>query len=262
MPTNKPKRTPRPLTVLRTAALGRHLRRITLGGPGLDGFPEESAGSYIKLLLPKPSDASTGMDEGEYFIRTYTVRHHRPEAHELDIDVVLHSHAESQPGPGAVWANNAAPGDPIAISGPGNATFADPTADWFLFAGDLSAYPAICANIERLPQDVRGVAIIETPDPLTDLPKREHLSVQWVAPVDRHKESALVSAVRAVPWQAGRGYVWAAAEFDQMKALRRYFKKECGLGSQDLYISSYWKQGLREEDHKQVKREDAQANPE
>lgn len=266
MPDPKPKRIPRNVTVRRVADLGPHFRRVTLGGPELAGFPDDSHGSYIKLLIPKatpPETQAVGADssEAEHFVRTYTVRHHRPGDLELDLDIVLHTTGENthaQPGPGAAWAASAAPGDAIALTGPGNATFADPAADWFLFLGDLSAYPAICANLERLPQDARGTVLIETPGPLEGLPPREHFDFRWVAPADDPAESALAAAARALPWREGRPFVWAAAEFDQMKQLRHHFKRERRLTSNDLYISSYWKQGLPEEAHKQVKRADAE----
>lgn len=263
MPDPKPKRIPRHVTVRRVADLCPYFRRVTLGGPGLAGFPANSHGSYIKLLVPKASG------DGDTWVRTYTVRHHRPDAHELDLDIVLHTPAPGTSngqdhhadGPGAAWARAAAPGDTIAISGPGNATFADPAADWYLFLGDLAAYPAICANLERLPEDARGTVLIETPGPLECLPPREHFDIRWVAPADDPTESALAAAARALPWRDGRAFVWAAAEFDLMKQLRHHFKRERGLTSKDLYISSYWKRGLQEEAHKLVKREDAEANP-
>ena len=60
-------------------------------------------------------------------------------------------------------------------------------------------------------------------------------------------------------WPEGDVYAWAACEFSSMKALRSYLREERGLGADSLYISSYWKSGLTEEDHKLAKREDAEA---
>jgi NADPH-dependent ferric siderophore reductase len=42
-----------------------------------------------------------------------------------------------------------------------------------------------------------------------------------------------------------------------MKELRSYFREERGLGKDDLYISSYWKLGMNEDNHKVIKSEDA-----
>ena len=42
-----------------------------------------------------------------------------------------------------------------------------------------------------------------------------------------------------------------------MKLLREYLRAERGLGTDRLYISSYWKQGLVEDDHRDIKRSDA-----
>lgn len=101
--------------------------------------------------------------------------------------------------------------------------------------------------------------LIESPDPLPGLPDCEHFDTRWITPSpDASGEPALLRAARGVPWPDGRPFVWAAAEFDLMKQLRHHFKRERRLTSQDLYISSYWKQGLPEEAHKQVKRADAE----
>lgn len=44
-----------------------------------------------------------------------------------------------------------------------------------------------------------------------------------------------------------------------MRELRRYFKEERQVARQDLYISSYWKCGSSEDQHKVFKREDSEA---
>jgi NADPH-dependent ferric siderophore reductase len=145
MPDPKPKRVPRNVTVRRVADLGPHFRRITLGGPELAGFPADSHGSYIKLLIPKPpppppapeaeaggaahksaADAGTASG-GEHFVRTYTIRHHRPDANELDLDIVLHAAGENTyaDGPGAAWARAARPATPSPS--PARATPPSPT---------------------------------------------------------------------------------------------------------------------------------------
>jgi hypothetical protein len=46
-----------------------------------------------------------------------------------------------------------------------------------------------------------------------------------------------------------------------MRKLRDYLRGQMGLGGDDLYISSYWKHGLIEDEHKEIKRADANAQP-
>nr|WP_272214140.1 SIP domain-containing protein [Marinicella sp. W31]MDC2876875.1 SIP domain-containing protein [Marinicella sp. W31] len=60
------------------------------------------------------------------------------------------------------------------------------------------------------------------------------------------------------PWRTGSVYGWCAAEFETMRRLRTYLRQERGLGPDQLYISSYWKQGLGEDQHRVVKRADAE----
>ena len=47
------------------------------------------------------------------------------------------------------------------------------------------------------------------------------------------------------------------AKFNNMKSLRRFFQKEKGIDKQKMYISSYWKVGLDQEEHKKVKKTDS-----
>ena len=42
-----------------------------------------------------------------------------------------------------------------------------------------------------------------------------------------------------------------------MKILRNFFQKNKKIGKNEMYISSYWKLGLDQEEHKLVKKEDS-----
>jgi len=44
-----------------------------------------------------------------------------------------------------------------------------------------------------------------------------------------------------------------------MRALRQYFKQERGVAKTHLYISSYWKLDNSEDEHKVIKRQDAES---
>lgn len=74
--------------------------------------------------------------------------------------LVLHEDA----GRASEWAKNARPGGNILIGGPGPKKLLDNTADWCLLVGDMTALPAISVNIEQLPADARGYAVIEVTD--------------------------------------------------------------------------------------------------
>ncbi|WP_346836488.1 siderophore-interacting protein [Microbulbifer sp. SAOS-129_SWC] len=235
---------PRELEVLNSALISPHMLRITLGGEQMADFPVEQESAYVKLLLPQPGDERPLM-------RTYTIRRQR--ADEIDIDFALHEHA----GPASSWAQAAGVGDRISIAGPGGKKLINSDADWLLLAGDMTALPAIAVNLEQLPAAARGYAVIAVSEegdrqPLAHPPGVE---VHWLV-TDPFKDGtmALLNHIRALPRLPGKGAVWAACEFDVMRQLRQYFRAEHQVPASHRYISSYWKQGLNEEQHKQVKR--------
>lgn len=225
--------------------------RVTLGGPGLAGFPD-AVGGYVKLALPG--------DGGKPQIRTYTIAAQREG--EIDCDFALHGlTGTGHAGPATQWAIDCAPGDTIAVGGPGPAKPLPPGLGFYLIAGDMTAIPAIAANLAALPADARGVAVIEvmSEDDRRDLPRPAGMELRWVVvPQPGSNPAALADTVRSVEWP-GEVYGWAACEFSAMQRLRAYLRDERGLGPDALYISSYWKSGLTEEAHKVVKREDAMA---
>lgn len=241
---------PAPITleVIRSRHLTPHMLRVTLGGAGLTNFPEDQESAYIKLVFPQPGEARPLM-------RTYTVSEQRHD--EIDVDFALHD-AE---GPATAWAMSALPGNQILVGGPGPKKLINPNADWFLLAGDMTALPAIKANLAHLPEDARGYAVLEVVDESDIQPLRfpPNIEVHWVVnPGADIAGSLLLDRIKQLSWLPGQPAVWAACEFHGMRVLRKYLKLDRQLPKEFLYISSYWKIGRTEDQHKIDKQDDSQ----
>lgn len=248
--TDTPRRRPPPRTleVVRKWQLTPNMLRVTLGGEELRGFPEDSSGAYVKLHVGEPSG-----EDGKPLLRTYTVRRFDAGSLEMDVDFVVH---ESD-GPAMSWAQNCGPGDTIRVGGPGPRKDVVPFADWVLFAGDMSALPAIGANLERLGPETRGLALLEiiADDDRQDLRVPPGVQVQWIVnPCPGDPNTSLFDAVRSTDWLPGRPSVWVAGEFSQSLAIRGWLRKERGVTSDRMYASSYWQIGQTEDGHRIAKR--------
>ncbi|MDP2697653.1 siderophore-interacting protein [Thalassospira sp.] len=243
---------PRTLTVIRKAQITPNMLRITLGGDGMAGFPDDQGSAYVKLILPQSGDAAA---TDRPVLRTYTVRHHRPG--EIDIDFVLHGDG----GPASRWAGACAPGDTLAVGGPGPKKLVDNRADWFLIVGDMTALPAISVNIEQLPPNAKGHAVIEilAESDIQKIAAPQDFHIHWkLNPHPGINSDVLIDHVKTLPWPDGRPSVWVACEFSSMRKLRDHLCNDRALDRDNLYISSYWKLGSNEEKHKVEKRADAE----
>jgi len=244
---------PRTLEVRRKEVITPHMLRVTLGGPDLDGFPDDSDGGYVKLRLAEPN----GEDE-KPLVRTYTVRHYDAETRELDVDFVIH---ESD-GPAVNWARSCKPGDEIKVGGPGAKKLLDFEADWFLLVGDMSALPAISANIERMGPDAEGYVLLEIigENDKQELNFPKNLQVEWIVNSNPERNNnVLLDRVKALQWLPGRPYVWVAGEFSQSLAIRSLMKSERNVTRDQMYASSYWQIGQTEDGHRVSKQKVADA---
>lgn len=235
---------PREFTVIRSTYITPHMLRVTLGGENMSTLPEDQESGYVKLIFPT--------DVGR-LMRTYTIRHQR--SNEFDIDFMLHEEA----GPASSWAKQAKAGDTILIGGPGPKKMINTDAEWFLLVGDMTALPAISVNLETLPNDAKGYTFIEvvSVDDIQSLKHPTGIDVKWIVnPYPGEDNQALVNQVKSIEWLSDDVSIWAASEFSTMKALRQFLKNEKQVAKDKLYISSYWKLGSNEDQHKVVKRED------
>lgn len=222
--------------------------RVTLGGSGLDGFPPDQDSAYIKLRLTEPPADS----DDKPLIRTYTVRRFNSKTRELDVDFVLHD----IDGPAADWAKRCEPGDTIRFMGPGPKKLVNDEADWHLLAGDMSALPAISANIEYMQATARGYAVLEIIDEhdRQEINAPEGLDIHWVVnPNPGAANTILFDAVQSLEWLDGTPSAWVAGEFAQSIAIRKYLIEERGLKRDRLYASSYWQIGQTEDGHRESK---------
>ncbi|NLU81528.1 siderophore-interacting protein [Rhodococcus sp. HNM0569] len=247
------------LTVVRTERLAPHLVRVYLGGPGFDSFvPNGFTDAYVKIEFEA---------DGDLTLRTYTIRSVDPVAREIAIDFVVHGDV----GIAGPWAANAEPGQTVTVRGPGGAYAPDPSADWYLFAGDETAIPAIAASVEALPADAIGDVVVEVggADDEIAIAAPQGVTVRWVhrgassdaVGDDRAGDNApLVEAVRSIEWRAGDAQVFVHGEAQAvMHNLRPYIRKERGVPAARASISGYWRRGRTEEGFRVWKRELAEA---
>lgn len=258
------KKTMRQLSVLASSQLTPHMQRIVLTGDALATFPEASESGYIKFLFTRQGDAITRESQvatllpDKPVMRTYTVRAFDAVRRLLTVDFALHSDSH---GPASQWAEKACIGDEVVIVGPGPVKLVDNAADWVLIAGDMTALPAISCNLEQLPADAKGYAVIEitAPEDKQSIAIPEGVEVKWVISDSHSDQEAFLNTVFDLDWMDGEPYVWCACEFETMKRLRKHFKLTRPVSKQSLYISSYWKRGISEDQHKIVKQHDATA---
>ncbi len=246
--------------VVSSNLLTPHMKRIVLSGEDLSEFPADHESGYIKLLFsPEGEPIQSGKEletlaPAKPMMRTYTIRAFNPNANELTIDFALHLDSE---GPASKWANGASFGDSIVLAGPGPVKLVNNNADWFFIVGDMTALPAISCNLEQLPSTAQGYVVIEvtSEDDIQSLLCPNGIEITWV--IKNNSEQSLIDTVQNMPWLEGNVDVWCACEFTMMRTLRKYFKAERNVDKENIYISSYWKNGHNEEEHKVIKQQDA-----
>ena len=288
-----------PVRVARLARLSPSFLRVTFTGDELDVFADNGFDQRIKLFLPLPEHGLThlptgsdwftrwrGLDESRRNpMRTYTARLVRPQAREVDVDVVMHPDG----GPVARWAETVRPGDQVVIYGPdsrydgerpGGLEFHPPAGTGVvLIAGDETAVPAICAILERLPVGFEGEALMEVPyeEDFLEVETAASVKVSWLAREGGERGSLLVPGVQAAAdrllpplsppasfddvdvdaeelWEVPQEdveayeplYAWLAGEAAVIKTLRRHLVAERGMDRRAVAFMGYWRHGRAE----------------
>ncbi|MGH3915746.1 MAG: siderophore-interacting protein [Pseudonocardiaceae bacterium] len=254
-------------TVVRRHRLTPHMIRIGLGGSDLADFARGAADQYVKLLFPAPGHTVPTVpaledddvqswyrrylalpDAVRPIMRTYTVRKHRPEVHEVDVDFVVHDDA----GQAGQWAQRAQLGDHVGIIAARGSYQPPDTADWQLIVGDEAALPAIGAIVESMAPHTRARVWVEVADRAEEQPlvAPPLATVCWLhrgrTPAGR--STVLLNAVRAATLPRGTPYAWVAGEAGMVRALRRHLVAERGIDRAAITFTGYWRLGKTEAD--------------
>jgi NADPH-dependent ferric siderophore reductase len=253
----KPRRVrqrPRLAEVVRVEPLTPHMVRVFFAGAELEGFTTRGPAEHLKVNFPPPGESTLvlpewGPDgpilqEGQQrpVNRTYTPRRWDPATGELSVDFLLHGE-----GPGSTWAQQARPGQMVAVSHqPGGAYKVDAEADWYLIGADEAALPAVGTLLEALPASCFAHVVVEVADASEELQLESpaRIEVTWL-----HHGGAgqvgrkLEHAVRDFQFPEGSGRVWIGCEAGVMRDIRRHLLSERGIDRTHAHTQGYWKYG-------------------
>jgi NADPH-dependent ferric siderophore reductase len=214
-------------TVVSAHSLTARMRRLVLRADSMRGVEIRPA-QDVELLLRDGS--------GRRVKRRYTIRAARPEAGELDLDVLLHG-----AGPGSAWGAAVAPGEQVGFQGP-RGKLQLRAAGWHLLIGDESALPAIASICEALPPSEPAVAVVEVEDEDDELPVRA--DTVWV-----HRRGALpggpdllAAALSDLALPDGAGHAYLLGETRAMVALRTLVEQR-GIAHDAVFVKGYWNRG-------------------
>ena len=241
----------RRLDVLRVTDLSPSMRRVTLGGPELEGFISLGFDDHVKMFFAAPGETSPVLPvvgpDGLAFpesgprplARDFTPRRHDPQAGELDIDfALLHD------GPASRWAAQAKPGDSAWIAGPRGSFIVPFDFDWHLLVADETGLPALARRLEEMPQGSRALALVEVGGAAEELllPRPPGVEVVWAhRAAGAQPGAALLAALPVLAFPDGDYFAWLACESSAAKQLRSVLVDERGANRKWGRSHGYWR---------------------
>ncbi len=242
-PPPRRRRVMRRVQVTRVEQLTPRMVRVSFTGDDLGAFAWNGPAAHIKLIFPEDGQTEPLMPQPEgprsTRMRTYTPRRFDPAIPELDVEFVLHGD-----GPASSWAAQATVGQTLVLAGPGPNYQIDPSADWFLLAGDDAALPAIETILDALPAEARVRVLLEVADQHEERPlsTAAQLDITWLHR-GTQADAALEQAIRTIQLPAGNGRIYVGCEAAAMRRIRTHLLQERGLDPAAIVTRGYWKLG-------------------
>ncbi len=222
-----------PLTVVETAEITPHMRRVIFTGDTLGELDHKPAQDIV-LIIPQPN--------GEPARRHYTIRWHDKAAKRLAIDFVLHDATS----PAMRWVLRAKPGDKIEAQGPRGRTVINPEADWHLFTGDETCLPGIFAMLESLPADAHACAFLEVENEgeAQKLNPKADVKLEWIfrGGAAKPASAALIERLKSFQFPPGTGQAYVIGETSTVRAQRQGLIAR-GFDKARIAAEGYWRPG-------------------
>jgi NADPH-dependent ferric siderophore reductase len=240
----------RSIEVLSVKRITPHMQRIVFGGDDLHGFVSASPDDHVKLLFPNPHGEmvlpTLGPNGPEFPsgavpspMRDYTPRDYDAERQTLTVDFVIHGD-----GPASTWAEQASPGQRIAVGGPRGSFVIAGDFDRYVLVGDETALPAIARRLDEMHAGAQVDVLVEIPEAADRQPlgSQAQFHVTWLERdgIDGASSDLLEQALRELPEQAGDTFYWIAAESRRARTMRKYLAEECGVPKEWIRATGYW----------------------
>ncbi|WP_430787524.1 siderophore-interacting protein [Actinoplanes sp. G11-F43] len=249
------------LDVLGSERVSPNVVRVTLGGEGLGRFTPLGFDQWFRLFLPRPGQdtlklptRTSGLWYAQYlattkpkrpYVRNYTVRAYRPDG--LDVDFVIHTDPDGHSGPASTFAVEAKPGDQVGLLDQGVGYNPRAEHDWTLLVADETGLPAVAGICASLPDDARGVAIVELPslDDVQDFRVPAGVDLQWVARDGGHGVPGKLALEKLISADLPGTPVWAylVGESALVTGGRRHLVQDRSVPKTNIDFIGYWRHG-------------------
>ena len=240
-----------PATVTAVIDLTPHMRRLTLSAPEFADYAPIGPDEYLGLMMPRddgrglrlPGDDADNIraavaalpEEDRPDLRWYTLRAHRPDEQQIDVDFVVHG----DEGPGTRFARRAAVGSRLGVRECTALYAPEADAHTRVIVGDETAIPAI-ARILEVAGSAGARVFIEVGDPADRQPLGD--AVTWVLREGSPAGARLVDAVRSAELPASVDYAWVCGERLAVQEIRRFLVQQ-GVAKDRITFSGYWRLG-------------------
>jgi NADPH-dependent ferric siderophore reductase len=249
--TQKPRRRFRPVEVVGVHRVTPRIVSVALGGEALADFEITAPTQHVKLLFPAPGQEAPALpesgpdglrfpeDQPRPVMRTFTPRRFNADTSTLDVEFVLHGE-----GPAAAWASQAAPGQRLAVAGPGGRMPLALGPGRWIVAGDESALPAIGTFLDALPASASAHVYLEVDDRSDEirLESAADVTTTWLRRAPGAFGEALHTAVTGADVTGASG-VWVACEAMAVRRIRRTLLSEPTVDPASLVTRGYWRLG-------------------
>jgi NADPH-dependent ferric siderophore reductase len=231
-------------TVIAIEPAGTQFLRVTLQSSDLSAYTNQSI--HFRLALPPAglaepawprldADGQTVWPEGDkaLYRPVYTARSSDAATGRLVFDVFVHDG-----GRVTEWLRTTPIGQEIGVTGPGGGGELDELLV-FLF-GDEAAFPAIARILEKLPANAKGEAYLESLNgDAADYPVTapEGLVLHRLK---RGDGPTLIDVAIARMAGEDEGFLWVAAEKDEVNRLRQALAAQLKSRGTRKYVSAYW----------------------
>ncbi|CAM02845.1 hypothetical protein SACE_3571 [Saccharopolyspora erythraea NRRL 2338] len=255
-----------PVEVTGVRRLGTNLARITFGGAELGAMATGGLDQRIKLVFPlpgqdlvlpggeQPFQALRALPDGlRPHLRTYTLRAHRPEQREFDVDFVLHATSvparRSACAPASATASRCTRRTPNIRTGGASPAWSTTSTGWG--SGPCSwatrrRSRRSRASWRRCRPGCAPRSSPRCPTPATCSRSRPPPMPAcsgcrgWAA-----RRPVCSWPTRSGPRPAPGAYCWIAGERDMVTATRRHLLGECGFDRESITFMGYWRRGVR-----------------